>query len=1109
MPRPQPWLPPLAGLVLGGVLLGASPLASPLTLAQPVERVLAAGESHTYHAELAAGGIFRVAVEQRGVDVELAARGPDGRRIAVDSPFDRQGTETLILAPSGAGDWELTVTAREPAAPAGRYAIRLDELAAESDPGGHRRAAEEAMSRAGERYLEGGKGTAEARRQARGEYRRAAAEWRAAGERAQEARALYAAAVLARLVDDTREALKEAGEVLPLWQALGDRLWEGATENEIGLDHWQLGDTAEARSAFEQAVAIARRTGDRYGEGAAESNLCVTDLARGDLKAGIACYEGALPVLREVQAAALEGSALTSAGRAYDILGEPDQARERYRQALERLRAIGDRGGEARTLNYIGLLSQELGDSQDALARFGAALAVFVALEDRRWQGTVLHNTGLVYQSLGEWPRAASSYEAALRLRRAVGDRPEEAATLTNLGIVDGELGRPREALECQQRALELRRQSGDRWGEGVALTQAGRAAERLGDLASALADFDRAVELLHAAGSRADEAEALRSRGEAWLARGDGEKARASLEEALRLARASGHRASEAQTELSLAAAARGAGNLAAARTHASAALDLFEVLRTRVGSPDLRASFSALQHRAYELTIDLLMQSHRAEPLGGWDRAALETVERARARTLVELLNEAGVDVRQGVAPALLERRTSLLHRLSAKSERALRQRAGSASERSALEEERFALQRDLDAVEAEIRAASPGYAALTQPQALSAAALQGLLDPDTLLLSYALGEARSYLWAVTPQTVESFELPGRAAIEALARRVHEEMSRFDVAARGRESADAAALGRLLLGPVAGRLGRPGYHRLVVVPDGALHYVPFGALLLPTGDAGTPEPVLVHHVVVDLPSASALAVQRRLLAGRPPAAKRLAVLADPVFDPRDPRVAGRQLASGAGRPMRGDAPAFARLPASRREAEAIAALAPAGPGGETGQTLLALDFDAALPRVLGDALSGFRVVHFATHGVIDAERPALSGLALSMVDAAGHPREGFLHLHDIYNLKLDADLVVLSGCRTALGKEVRGEGLIGLTRGFQYAGAPRVLASLWPVEDNATAALMERFYRALWRKGEPAAAALREAQLGVRGERRWRDPYYWAGFVLEGDWR
>jgi CHAT domain-containing protein len=210
---------------------------------------------------------------------------------------------------------------------------------------------------------------------------------------------------------------------------------------------------------------------------------------------------------------------------------------------------------------------------------------------------------------------------------------------------------------------------------------------------------------------------------------------------------------------------------------------------------------------------------------------------------------------------------------------------------------------------------------------------------------------------------------------------------------------------------------------------------------------------------------------------------------------------VTGRS-AEGKERGAERGSPVFERLPASRREADAIAALAPPG------QILEALDFQAARPLVLSDRLREFRVVHFATHGVIDSEHPALSGLALSMVDAAGRPQEGFLHLHDIYNLRLDADLVVLSGCRTALGKELRGEGLIGLTRGFQYAGAPRVIASLWRMEDQATAALMERFYRALWVEGLRPAAALREAQLWVRQQRRWRDPWFWAGFVLAGDW-
>ena len=721
----------------------------------------------------------------------------------MDAPFDRQGTETLVVEPATDGAYDVEVIAREPAAPPGRYEIRLDELPRATEAGRHRAAAETAMSLAGERYREG----TPARRQALAEYRRAVEEWRAAADRPQEARALYAAAVLARLVDDTREALKTGEEVLPLWQRLGDRLWEAATWNEIGLDHWQLGATAEARAAFEKALALQREVGDRYGEGASLSNLCATNLGKGELKAGLACYEKALPVLREVKAESLAAFALNNLGRVYDILGEPDQALDRYRQARERMRAIGDRAGEARTLNYIGLLHQELGDNQEALADFGAALEVFRALDNRRWQAFVLHNLGLVYQGLGEWARAASAYEEALRLRREVGDRAEEAATLTNLGQVYSALRQdprgPGMPAESAGPAPGERRPLGRGGG-----ADPGSAAPpwRSGTPPRRSPHFDRADRA--APGGRLP---GRRGRGPAQPGRRrsrGGAAGQGAGEPGGGVAAGAGHRPPGERGPGGI----RGSPGPSAAWAisprrgpHAGAALEILETLRTRIGSPDLRASYSALRHQAYELDLDLLMESHRAEPAAGWDRAALETGERARARTLVELLNEAGVDVREGVDPALLERRTSLLRRLSAKTERALREHPKGADERAALEEERFAVLRDLDAVEAEIRERSPGFAALTQPQPLRAAEIQALLDPDTLLLTYALGEERSYLWAVTPDRIESFELPGRARIEELARRVNEELSRFDVDDRQREAADAAALGRLLLG--AGR--------------------------------------------------------------------------------------------------------------------------------------------------------------------------------------------------------------------------------------------------------------------------------------------------------------
>ena len=1057
-----------------------------------MERDLAAGEAHSYSIELAARP-WLVTVEQKGIDVVVSVSMPDGRRVAVDSPQDRQGPETVLIEPASGGTFLVEVRAHEPAAPAGRYEIRVEEV-----PDG-RLAAERALTRAGERYLEG---TAEARRQAIAEQRVALEAWRALGDRREEARSLYAIAVLSRLVNDTHEALKRGTEVLPLWQSLGDRLWEGSTWNEIGLGHWLLGESADGRAAFEKALAIQHETGDRYGEGVSSSNLCLMDLARGDLKAGLACYEQALPVLREVQAGALEGAALTNVGRVYDVLGEPEKALSTYRQALERMRALGDRPAEAWTLNHLGLLYQELGEQQQAVGHLGQALGAFQSLGNRRGQATVLHNLGLVYAGVGEWPRAISSYEQALRLRHDLGDPGEEASTLLSLGSAYRAVGRLAEALEDQKRALALKREVGDRLGEGRALAWLGRTAGEMGDTATALASFDQAIGLLQAAGAVADAAETLRLRGETYLKLGQAAKALESLEPALEQARAAGYRASEAQVEYGLARAERAAGHAGPARGHVEAALGILETLRTGIADPDLRASSSELTHQAYELHRELLLEAHRADPAAGYDRAALESNERARARTLVELLSEARVDVHEGVAPALLARRTSLLQRLSAKAERALRERPKTAAERSALEEDRNAILRDLDLVEAEIREESPGYTALTRPQPLEAAEIQALLDPGTLLLSYALGEPRSVLWAVTREGIATFELPRRGEIEAAARRFHEELSAFDPADRPREAEDAASLGRMLLGPVADRLAAA--RRLAVIPDGALEYIPFGALQEPDGSGVA---VLERREVVDLPSASVLAVQRKILARRPPAPKRLAVIADPVFDSRDSRLTGDGTAVARAGGTRGpsassEAPLFERLAGSRAEAEAIAALAPPE------QELVALDFDASRARVLSGVLSGYRVVHFATHGVIDAERPALSGLALSMVDRAGQPQEGFLHLHDVYNLRLDADLVVLSGCRTALGKEVRSEGLIGLTRGFLYAGAPRVVASLWRVEDQATAALMTRFYRALWTENLRPAAALRAAQISLRGERRWRDPYYWAGFVLQGDW-
>jgi CHAT domain-containing protein len=193
-----------------------------------------------------------------------------------------------------------------------------------------------------------------------------------------------------------------------------------------------------------------------------------------------------------------------------------------------------------------------------------------------------------------------------------------------------------------------------------------------------------------------------------------------------------------------------------------------------------------------------------------------------------------------------------------------------------------------------------------------------------------------------------------------------------------------------------------------------------------------------------------------------------------------------------------------FSRLLYSRTEAGKILALV-----GDAQQRLAALDFAANRETATGAEIAKYRYLHFATHGLLNESHPELSGIVLSLVDEQGQPRDGFLKLSEIYNLKLSADLVVLSACQTALGKQVKAEGIIGLTRGFMYAGAPRVVASLWKVQDDATAELMANFYRAMLREGKRPAEAMRVAQVAMLNKRNWRSPFYWAAFVLQGDWQ
>ena len=886
--------------------------------------------------------------------------------------------------------------------------------------------------------------------------------------------------------------------------------------------------SATARRAsiekYQAAIPLFHAAGDTYREALTLSSIGNAYNRLNEFRKALPFFSQALSLLQQLNDRRLEGGTETFIGGAYDVLGEPKKALDHYQRALALSKESSNQSSEAAALNNIGLVYNQIGEGQTALEYYAKALALNKALgvEDRA--ASVLHNIGVAYIALAEPEKALDYLQQALTLRRATQDRTGESEVLSIIGLAYSKSENWEKALDYYNQALTIHRTLGNKRLQAVTLDYIGNVYRNTDQAAKALEFHQQALPLQLATEDRQREAVLRRDIGDDYRVLGDSAKALDSFNQALTLSRTIEDRNSAAMSLEGLARVELSRGDLVQARKNVEEALSLIETVRARSGGQQSRASYLASREKTYELYIDLLMKLHAKDPGAGHDADALRASERGRARSLLELLNEAKVDIRQGVSTELVEKERELSQVLNAKAERQLQLTAlkGNPEEIATLRREISALEDEYQQVQVAIRKNSPQYAALTQPQPLGLKEIQQQLDPNTLLLEYSLGDERSFLWAITSESLKSFELPKRAEIENLARQVYESLT---VRGEGRAletpaekqariaNADAqfkkavADLSRMILTPARAEFGSK---RLVVVADGGLQYVPFAALSLATGPMY--RPLVLGHEIISLPSASALAIQRQNLSQRPLAPKGVAVIADPVFSLNDTRVkpGAQESQAQAGTRIIEHLPgsggkgqlSISRLRFTRQEADRILAVAPGG------SNLKALDFHANRSLATSDELSKYRYVHFATHGYLDTARAGLSAIVLSMFDEQGKPQDGFLRTHDIYNLKLPAELVVLSACETGLGKDVKGEGIEGLTRGFMYAGARRVVVSLWNVNDKATAELMQHLYTGMLRSSKTPAAALRAAQIEMLRLPQWRSPYFWAAFVMQGEW-
>jgi tetratricopeptide (TPR) repeat protein len=747
-----------------------------------VEREITAGEAHSYLITLTSGQYLDLTVEQLGINVVVKLYGPDGLQlIEANTNRTMQGLERVRSIAGPQGQYLLDIRPVDKNAQSGRYRIKIETLREATEQDKKRVAAEKLYAEAILLHVQS---TAESLREAINKYESALLLFRSLGERRKEGLALVNIGQLYSTLSDWQKAIQYASEALTVFRSLGDRRSEAIALREIGIAYHRLVDLQKALDYVSEALQLSRSAGDAFGEAAA----------------------------------------LNTIGNLYSDLGEMQKSLEYYNQALSIFQKLGDRRSEAMVLTNIGNTYQLLSQPEEGLRYSFQALEIQRAIGDRRGEGSTLHNIGSFYYDLGELERALEFSNRALELRTAAGDRRGSAITLIDIATIYTDLHRYQEAVEYATRALEQSRSISDPRGEAFALNIIGRIYQALGQAEKAAEHYIRAAAIRRSIGNRQTEAVSLNDLGLAYRALGEVQKAHDSHSQAMALAREVGDRSGEAAALLGLARIELDRGNFTEARTHSQNALDIIESLRTKVVSPELRASYLATNQEAYKFHIDLLMRLHAGHPSEGHDREALKALERTRARSLLEILSEARANIRLGVEPQLLERERALQQKLNVKAERLTQLPGGKeAKERAAAEKELDLLLTEYQQVQAEIRANSPHYAALTQPQPLGLREIQAeVLDPDTLLLEYSLGEEHSFLWAVTATSIASYVLPKRAEIEAATRKVYDlltarnrritgETPRQRLARVARAGAEypraATALSRMLLGPDAAR--------------------------------------------------------------------------------------------------------------------------------------------------------------------------------------------------------------------------------------------------------------------------------------------------------------
>lgn len=916
--------------------------------------------------------------------------------------------------------------------------------------------------------------------------------------------------------------------------------------NEAGHLQLDLNLGDEALATFQQSRMLLRQGTDPFTRVDTLNGLASAYLA-------LSKYGQAQPLVEQARTISEQNNYPAGKAEALLLLSQCQNNNENHAiarntagEALSLWQSIGNNRGVVRSHLQIGNYYYAETSLTEAAQNFQAALDLARTIDDAKLQAESLIYLGYVEYRKAAWQELISFSTSAEELIDGESE-PFLMGQITS-GFAEAfiETGLPEVGLQKYQQGLDYFRQTpardgpvGMSWGIGRAQYLLARYPEALTTLQQTLADaesnelhlwaaqsrdylgrtyaamnqqtqaleqFETALGLYEDKGNPMEAARVRALIAQVYQTQGKLDDALRFYQRSLQTFNALNDHIDRSVTLFAMGQLEMKRGNYDVAESHFRQSIETTESIRSMSSTRDLTAAFSATVHDRYLQYIHCLMRRNDKQAVV----QAFEISESARARSLAEFLRGTETNLLAGMDPDLSKQEKSLRHLIRAKEDARVSLVAGE-YEKAELEKsdaELAQLKQQYETVSATISDRYPAYEQITRSRGWDLARIQQQVvnDDDTILLEYIVGLDKSYVWAITRNSVTAHEISGD--VSKPAEDVYNLLKEPVQAGNDNQLAQAAqSLSQMILTPVADQLDK---RRIIVIADGTLNYIPFQMLPSPSANS---EPLVARHEIINAPSASILGELREEVAVRGVRSKVLAAFGNPAFGP-----ATEQAASASPQPgehlryaLRDidlnrdsfDLSAIGQLFYAEREINSLREIAtPEATFSATGfaanrQQLFSLDF------------SQYAILHFATHGLLDPKRPEHSGILLSTVDDHGKELKGFIGLQDVYSLRAPVDLVVLSACQTGLGKEIRGEGLVGLTRGFMYAGATTVVASLWKVHDEATSELMKRFYTEMLQNRKTPDEALRIAQNSIRETPQWSAPHYWAGFTLQGEYR